>query len=102
MKKGAFLKVAWLHLILAVLAGFLLGGIFFGGLWWTVNKLAANTSPAVLLIMSFLVRTAVLLAGFYFLLEAGWQYLLAAMFGFLAARTVVTFKYRPEEKRQRA
>lgn len=87
---------------MAVLAGFLLGGVFFGGLWWTVNKLDANTSPAPLLIVSFLVRTAVLLAGLYFLLDAGWQYLLAAMFGFLTARTVLTFKYKPEKKGQRA
>ncbi len=94
--------MAWLNLILAFLAGILLGGFFFGGLWWTVNKLDANSGPATLLIASFLVRTAVLLAGLYFILEAGWPYLLAAMCGFLAARTVITFRYGPEKRKQRA
>jgi len=88
--------VDWVYVAMAVPAGFLLGLLFFGGLWWTVQNIAGSSRPSLLLIASFLVRTAALLAGFYFLLLAGWQYLLAALAGFLLARTFLTFRYRPE------
>ena len=91
----------WLYIALAVPAGFLLGLVFFGGLWWTVQRITGNTRPAPLLIASFLVRTAALLAGFYLLLTAGWQYLLAAMAGFLLARAVLIRRYKPEQREGR-
>jgi F1F0 ATPase subunit 2 len=46
-------------------------------------------------VVSFLVRTTVVLGGFYLLLTIGWQYLLAAMAGFLLARTVLANKLKP-------
>lgn len=94
--------MAWGLVFLAVPGGFLLGVLFFGGLWWTVKKLSSSARPTPLLIASFLVRTAAVLAGFYIFLNAGWQYLLAAMAGFLVARTVITYRYRPESKEGRA
>jgi F1F0 ATPase subunit 2 len=42
------------------------------------------------------VRTTVVLGGFYLLLTVGWQYLLAAMAGFLLARTVLANKLKPQ------
>jgi F1F0 ATPase subunit 2 len=42
------------------------------------------------------VRTVVVLGGFYLLLIIGWQYLLAAMAGFLVARTVLANKLKPQ------
>jgi len=87
--------VDWIYMFMAVPAGFLLGFLFFGGLWWTVQNIAGSSRPALLLVTSFLVRTAALLAGFYFLLLAGWMYLLAALAGFLLARIFLTYKYRP-------
>ena len=35
------------NLILALIAGGLLGSIFFGGLWWTVNRGISSEWPAV-------------------------------------------------------
>ena len=90
----------WVGLVIAVPAGFLLGVLFFGGLWWTVQKIPGSSKTTLLLITSFLLRSAALLAGFYLLLSAGWQYLLAALVGFLVARTVITYKYRPEIKKR--
>lgn len=94
--------MAWGLIFLAVPAGFLLGVLFFGGLWWTVQRLSISARPTPLLIASFLVRSAAILGGFYLLLTAGWQYLLAAMAGFLIARTVITYRYRPESRERRA
>lgn len=85
----------WVYIILAVLAGAGLGIIFFGGLWWTVQRITGSSRPVYLLMASFLVRTAVVLAGFYLLLTAGWQYLLAALAGFLIGRTVLAYRFKP-------
>ena len=55
-----------LHLVLAWLAGRLLGAIFFGGLWWTVRKGVSSNAPALWFFGSLLLRMSIVLAGFYF------------------------------------
>lgn len=74
---------------LALFSGVALGGLFFGGLWWTVQKLAATKRPVRLLLASLLVRTAVVLAGFFLVGGASWPRLLACLLGFTAARFLV-------------
>ena len=77
-------------LVLAGLAGLLLGAFFFGGLWWTVKRSMVSPQPALLVLGSFLLRTAVALGGFYLAVQGGWQSLLACMGGFLVARVLLT------------
>ena len=88
----------WIYLILSFLAGGLLGAFFFGGLWWTVQKITGSGRPYMISVISFIVRTAIVLAGFYFLIKAGWQFMLAALFGFIIARTILAYKLKPKEK----
>jgi F1F0 ATPase subunit 2 len=78
-----------LLLILAALAGGLLGTIFFGGLWWTVRRGVLSKQPAVWFLASLLLRTLIALAGFYFVMHGDWRRLLACLTGFLAARICV-------------
>ncbi len=54
-----------LTLVLAGVAGLLLGGFFFGGLWWTVRKGASSRRSALWFFGSFALRTSLVLAGFY-------------------------------------
>lgn len=77
-------------LALALLAGMLLGAIFFGGLWWTVRKGLASTRPAQWFIASLLLRIAITLCGFYFVAGADWRRLAACLLGFIIARAVAT------------
>ena len=79
-----------LGLLLALLAGAVLGGLFFGGLWWSVRRSLASAQPALWLFASLLIRTLVTLGGFYLLAQSGWQALLAALIGFIGARMLVT------------
>lgn len=37
-------------LLLVVLAGFALGMLFFGGLWWTVQKVLSSSRPTLWLL----------------------------------------------------
>ena len=56
-------------LVLALLAGVLLGTIFFGGLWWTIRKGLSSKQPAALFFFSLLLRMSIALIGFYLMLH---------------------------------
>lgn len=72
------------------LGGFFLGSLFFGGLWITVNKGMNSKNPAVLFLLSFLVRTAITASGFYLICGDQWQRFILCLVGFLIARFVVS------------
>ena len=73
-----------------LVAGFVLGLVFFGGLWWTTQHLAAASQPGILVSVSLLVRVAVLAAGLFLLAQVGNAALLAAVLGLLATRIGLT------------
>jgi F1F0 ATPase subunit 2 len=82
-------------LVLILVAGGLLGAMFFGGLWWTVKKGLSSKRPARLFLGSLLLRTVLALAGFYFVAGGHWQRLLPCLFGFIVARHFITHHFGP-------
>jgi F1F0 ATPase subunit 2 len=74
----------------ALLAGAVLGLLFFGGLWWTVRRGLCSRQPALLFLGSLLLRTAVVLSGFYLVTRGDIRRLLACLLGFFLARMLVT------------
>ncbi len=83
-------------LSLSLLTGLLLGGFFFGGLWWTVQKGLASNHPALWFFGSTLVRTAIALCGFYLVARDDWRKFLVCLLGFVLGRALVTRLTRPE------
>ena len=79
-----------LILAFSLLAGVLLGAIFFGGLWWTVVRAISSKQPALWFLGSMLLRTVIVLSVFYFVSGGDWKRLLASLPGFIIARLVVT------------
>jgi F1F0 ATPase subunit 2 len=77
-------------LVLAFVAGLLLGTMFFGGLWWTIRQCVSSRQPAVWFLGSLLLRTTVTLAGFYVAAQGDWRRLLACLLGFFLARLAAT------------
>jgi F1F0 ATPase subunit 2 len=73
----------------SLLAGGALGAVFFGGLWWTVQRGAASPTPTRWFLGSFVLRTATVLAGFYAVGAGQPARLLLCMLGFLLARAIV-------------
>ena len=65
-----------LILMCVLLVGMLLGAVFFGGLWWTVDKAASSKQPAVLFLFSLLIRLS-------------WERFLICLLGFIMARFIV-------------
>ena len=78
-----------LALTLAFLAGALLGVLFFGGLWWTVQKGVRSDTPALWFLGSLLLRTGLILVGFYVAAQGHWSRLAACLLGFVIARVIV-------------
>ena len=83
----------------ALVAGVLLGAFFFGGLWWTVRKGVTTKNPALWFLGSSLLRTAVVLAAFYYVARGDWKKSLFCLLGFVIARFIVMrlTRSKPEE-----
>lgn len=79
-----------LMLAMAVAAGLAIGGIFFGGLWWTVRRGMSSKYPALWFLGSLLLRMGIALGGFYFVSGGRCERLLLCLLGFVLARLAVT------------
>ncbi|MGE0470408.1 MAG: ATP synthase subunit I [Nitrospira sp.] len=74
----------------ALIAGVLLGTLFFGGLWWTVRQGISTKRPALWFLGSLLLRTGVVLGGFYVVAAGHWERLLLCLLGFVISHFIVT------------
>ena len=84
-----------LTLVAAGLGGGMLGGIFFGGLWWTIRKGVSSSQPALWFLGSLLVRMSIVLVGLYLIGQGRWERLVACLVGFTLARFTVTYLSGP-------
>lgn len=82
-----------LTLILSGTAGAVLGYFYFRGLWWTVERMPGHRNPYALALASFVIRTLLVMAGFYLLLEVRWEALAVGLLGFFAIRLVAVRKW---------
>jgi F1F0 ATPase subunit 2 len=87
-----------LALLVVLLSGFGLGTLFFGGLWWTVRKGLTSSYAALWFFGSTLLRTGLVVAGFYFVSLGDWRKLLICLLGFVIARFAVTWFTRTATK----
>jgi F1F0 ATPase subunit 2 len=78
-----------LYTLLVFTGGFALGGFFFGGLWLTVSKVPTSERPALLMLGSFLIRTGLLIAGFFIIGAGDWLRFTLCLLGFVTARYMV-------------
>ena len=78
-----------LPLVFPLAVGVALGVFHFGGLWWTVRRMASMQRPWLLLWASFLVRSVVTVGGFLLVADSGWERIVACVVGFLLARSAL-------------
>lgn len=79
-----------LILVLAWLAGGIIGLFFFGGLWWTVRKGISAKQPGLWFFGSMVLRVSITLTGFYAVSNHHLDRLLVCLLGFFIARLIVT------------
>jgi len=90
-------------LLLSLVAGMLLAGIQFTGLWLTIKRLPRSSRPSVLAMGSHFLRLAITLAGLAVIALAGdWVHLVAALVGFVLGRVVVTYFWSARSSRGEA
>ena len=84
--------------VLAFAGGIILGLLFFGGLYITVQKMETLKNPALLMILSFMARMGVLVLAFYFISKVGYKEVLFALAGVILTRFVMTYRMRDQKK----
>ena len=83
MNEALSLAVAWV-------VGGILGAVFFAGLWWTVRRGVSSNRPALWFIVSLLLRSSIVLTGFYLVSSDDWRRLPACLVGFVMVQFLVT------------
>ncbi len=74
----------------SILAGLLLGGWYFTGLWWTIRRLPVSARPIQLYVLSLAVRLLIVAVAFYGVIKwFDWLHLLVCLAAFLAARLLL-------------
>jgi F1F0 ATPase subunit 2 len=81
-------------MFIAFLAGILIGILYFGGLYLTVNHMNRTRHPALLMMGSFILRMAVLLFGFYLLRNGGVYQMFIALFAVILVKFVMVARVR--------
>ncbi|MFZ6020464.1 MAG: ATP synthase subunit I [Chloroflexota bacterium] len=87
--------------VTAGLSGLLLGIFYFGGLWLTVQKLGQTNRPTLFLMGSFILRTGLVLAGFYLVSDGRIELLAICLAAFLISRFFISrwqFQAKGKEK----
>ena len=75
-----------IELLISFIVGAAIGGVYFAGLWETIRRLPDVENPVRRMALSYALRMALALSGFYFVMQGEWERLAAAMVGFLLMR----------------
>lgn len=75
-------------IFVAFAAGLLLGAVYFASLWGTIRVLPSTRRPTGVLLLWFVVRSALVLAGVFVVWGGDLNRLVACLSGFLVARAL--------------
>ena len=78
----------WIESMVMIAAGLVLGGLYFAGLWWTLERLGRWRQPAVALGVSFFVRAALLMSALLWITGGRPLPIIAALVGFWVSRFI--------------
>ena len=87
-------ELMW-QLVMAVVAGLLLGTFYYGGLWWTVRQVQSAQRPGLLFTASFITRTLVVIGGFFLVTRGDGLLILVCLVAFIGVRMVLTRRWGP-------
>lgn len=76
-------------MIFSFIGGIILGLIFFGGLYYTTQKLSSVKRPALVVITSILLRMIILIGGLYYLFSGDIIRLLIAIIGVFISKYII-------------
>ncbi len=76
-------------LFLPFAVGMALGVFFSLNLWSSVRKMSEQDAPWYFLYGNFILRTSVVLMGFYLVMDGNWQRMVSALLGFMLTREIM-------------
>lgn len=88
-----------LFLVAGAVIGAALGGLFFGGLWWTAQRLSTSR-PGLLLASSYVGRVSAMAISLVVLASLHPALLMGALAGFIVARTIWVRAARDSDRLQ--
>lgn len=80
------MKDLWTTCFVPITTGFFFGIINYAGLWITVRNVPFARRPAIIGVGSYFFRSAVVLGGFYLVMDGRWERLVLCMAAFLSVR----------------
>lgn len=78
-----------LQITISFFSGAALAILYFGGLWWTVDRLKASQRPMGLYLASFAIRISMVAGCSMIAIQFGIPHLIAATVGFFISRMVL-------------
>lgn len=99
---GGLDLLQWQQVLGLLLAGFALGLMFFGSLWFSTGKILHSKHPVAWVLGGFVLRMVVLLPVLYWLTDTRWEKLLICVGGFFIARLFVLRLAAKREEGSRA
>lgn len=81
-------------LALGLTVGVVAGGVFFGGLRWTLSRMATAKRVLLLMVSSFLLRSAAVVGLLVVVADSRLARILGALVGILAVRTILVARTR--------
>jgi len=84
-----------IQIALAVITGGILGAFYYGGLWWTVRRVETSKNPGLLFAMSFILRTFIVIGGFWLVTQGNWLLILVCLAAFIGVRMILTRRWGP-------
>ena len=80
----------------ALISGVILSIFYFGGLYQTLKMAAGRKKIKSILLISFLIRTIVILAGFWLILKYDFYSFIISFIAFIITRFIITRRLGPE------
>lgn len=86
-----------LSALVALVSGFGLGALYFGGLWWTSQRVGSVRAPGLFFLGSFMVRIVILIGGIYVVTRGQLLDTAICLIGVLVVRRLAVTRARGEE-----
>lgn len=82
--------------MIAFIVGLVVGVIYFGGLYFSVQKITTVKHPSLIMGLSFVLRMAILLIVFFFIAQNGIRDILLAFAGVMLVRVFMTLRLKEQ------
>lgn len=82
--------------MITFIVGLILGVVYFGGLYLSVQMINTAKHPSLIMVLSFAIRMIILVTAFFFIAKNGIKHILLALVAVMLVRLVMTLKLKDQ------